>query len=100
MGYLRGHTGGFGCDHLPPSENVLRDLQIWGIIPLARFLLMCHMAPDWCLEEVWVQVREGCFHDDMWVPIASILNFSLDQVPDNGTGAPAGWNWILSLCVT
>jgi len=64
-----------------------------GLLPLLD------LAPHWSFQDLWVPFCQRCLYHDMYV-IKQILSYGiLNLAIDNGTGAPAGWNWILSLCV-
>lgn len=62
------------------------------------------MASDRGLEDIRLPVSQRRFHYDLYVTLElmiflHVFMHSESRIIDNGTGAPAGWNWILSLSV-
>jgi hypothetical protein len=101
LGYIGRSAHSVGGHQLLATEDVLRYLQVWDRHHDAGFLPLCYLASDRCLEDIWFPLSQRCLYYDLYVSheLAFSDQVSRHSILDNGTGAPAGWNWILSLSV-
>ena len=102
LGYIGRSAHSVGGYQLFATEDVLRYLQVWDRNHDAGFLPVSYLASNRRVKDVWLPLSEGCLHHDLYVPVEPIFLFRALYflILDNGTGAPPGWNWILSLSVS
>lgn len=97
MGHFRRPLALGGLHQLPSTQVVFERFQVLDCSDDGGFLPLCHLASDRGLENVWFPIRKRRFHDDLYVRSFRVRSYLFIPRADNGTGAPAGWNWILSL---
>jgi|ERR1700722_10209808 len=99
LGHLRGLARPFGRDYLFAAEIVLCHLQILHWHYYARLYPLRRLASDRGFKDIWIPFCERRLYDDLYAIFLYFRRCLCDaSCPlDNGTGAPVGWNWILSL---
>lgn len=77
---------------------VFDGFQVFHFHHDARFLPLLDLVAYRRFKDVRVPLcKRGLYYDlfVFWIAMSILLMISV--AIDNGTGAPAGWNWILSL---
>ena len=99
LGYFRRIPHSRHPDKLSSPSVLLDGIQVLYRTDDGGFHTLPNLASYRRFQDIWFSLSQGSFHYDLYVFSDSISLTEFQFSPDNGTGAPAGWNWILSLCV-
>ena len=98
LGRLGGSLGTLYCHQLFAPQNVYQCVPLLALHYDVGFLPLRHLASNWRVKDIRLPICEGSVHHDLYaLPLQRIYIVLMGCISDNGTGAPAGWNWILSL---
>ena len=97
LGGLGDHVGLVDCDQLPPAKVVQGSVPLLAFHHNARLFPLPYLASHRRAQYLWVPFCKRSLYYDVYVSRKGFCAGTHSQGADNGTGAPAGWNWILSL---